>query len=73
MGTFLSASWFVHPFRFAGYFPSVVGLFNLLLFTIQIRARLPKPNATDDFSGFLPKAATRFKNARYCLITTFRL
>jgi hypothetical protein len=47
-------------FRFAGYFPSVVGLFNLLLFTIQIRVWLSKPNAADDFSGFLPKAATRF-------------
>jgi hypothetical protein len=35
-------------------------LFNLLLFTIQIRVWLSKPNAADDFSGFLPKAATRF-------------
>jgi hypothetical protein len=26
-----------------------------------------------DISGFLPKAATRFRNGRYCLITPFRL
>jgi len=32
-----------------GHFPSVDELFNLLLFTIWFRARLPKPNAAGYF------------------------